>query len=68
MHFVHRLLWEYGTCRGYSARRNRWTGSVQMRLWKKGQRGRTRDHWHGFDRSWWSEFVPTGTGSGERAA
>lgn len=49
--------WEYGTCNGRNARRNKKTGAVQFVLWEAGEAGHTVDYWHNFDSSWWSSFI-----------
>lgn len=65
----HFLAWQYGTCRGNQARRNRGTGAVQFVCWPKGyivDRSAIKeppyvyagDWWHDYDPRWWKEFVP----------
>lgn len=50
--------WEYGVC-GHDerpARRHKKNGNVQFVLWRGGEQGYEKDHWHDFDRSWWTTF------------
>ena len=49
-------VWEYGTCSGRNARRNKITKNVQFVLWKAGEQGHKKDFWHNFDPSWYELF------------
>lgn len=51
-------LYEYGTCAGTKARRNRLTGKVQFVLWKAGEQGHTEDYWIRFGEGWETQFKP----------
>lgn len=51
-------LYEYGTCAGKKARRNRLTGEVQFLLWKAREQGHTENYWHKFGDGWEKEFKP----------
>ena len=51
-----KIKWEYGTCNGLKARRNKTTGVVQFILWKAGEQNHKKHFWHNFDKSWYKEF------------
>ena len=54
--------YEYGTCNGIRARRNKSTGHVQFVIFKVGDQryadgvGHLTNKWTDFDKSWWSGF------------
>lgn len=58
MSFLHRLVWQYGMCKGFVAKRNRFSGEVQRVLWKAGEQGHAKDFWYRFDPFWWDQFSP----------
>lgn len=51
-------MYEYGTCKGGYARRDKINGSVQFIIWKAGEQGHTKDCWVNFDKTWWAGFIP----------
>lgn len=51
-------MYEYGTCKGGYARRDKINGSVQFIIWKAGEQGHIKDCWVNFDKTWWAGFLP----------
>jgi hypothetical protein len=49
-------VYEFGSCNGSIARKDKRDGSVSFKLWKAGEQGHDVDFWHNFDSSWWDEF------------
>jgi len=51
-------VYEFGSCGGRVARKDKRDGSVAFVLWKAGEQGHKVDYWHNFDSSWWDGFKP----------
>lgn len=52
-------LWRKGLLNGLIARRHKLTGTVQIRLWVKGQHGHKKDFYTNADKSHWLKFRKT---------
>ena len=59
------IIWEYGTCNNFPARRHKFNKNVQFIIFKKGDQnyvdgiGHKEDKWVNFDISWWDGFTPS---------